>query len=94
MNDNQATTTPIPADWQEQIATAFDEAWAYPVAQQFVKNTITKWLNNPVARCGSCEHRIPMHGPNGCEQAIGDGPHDEPCCCPCTVSVNAPAESR
>lgn len=36
-------------------------------------------------RCPSCEHRIHMHGPDGCLQEIGYGPGDEPCCCPCTT---------
>jgi hypothetical protein len=42
-------------------------------------------------RCPSCEHRISMHGDDGCLQEIGYGPGDEPCCCPCTTGGIAQA---
>ena len=45
-------------------------------------------LARPVTlnRCPSCEHRIGMHDFEGCRQEIGEGPGDEPACCPCQVT--------
>jgi hypothetical protein len=45
-------------------------------------------------RCPSCEHRISMHGDEGCVQEIDHGPGDEPCCCPCAVEVDGTAQAR